>query len=441
VSLSESHADVLVLGAGVSGLAAAARLTQAGVSVRVLEARDRVGGRVRTLRGGPWAVPIDLGAEFIQGRIPALFEIANSSQLPLIENGGTRWMYRGGSLVRASDVIDRAEQLLQDAFNPPTHADQSVLDVLQRSRAGAEREVTRSWIESYDAAHLERFSMHAWMRERSAEQHIEGDRAFRLVTGYDGVPRALHARISPGRGHVHLGTVVTEVRWHRHDVSVYTRQSASGSARVFSGSHLVSALPVGVLQLPPDDPAAIRWTPAIPDKQRALHGLEMGNVVKLALLFKERFWEDRFGDDELGFLMTPGEAVGGWWTGYPLFAPQLVAWSGGPVAERLGELPMQQRVDSALDSLGRVLGVGRRALDDQLVAWESHDWAADPFARGAYSYVRVGGMPLQAELAAPVADTLFFAGEATEQAGHQATVHGALFAGQRAADEVLHSVK
>jgi monoamine oxidase len=101
---------------------------------------------------------------------------------------------------------------------------------------------------------------------------------------------------------------------------------------------------------------------------------------------------------------------------------------------------MGQRVDRALESLSRSLGLPRGAVDEQLVAWDGHDWAADPFARGAYSYVRVGGMPLQADLAQPVANTLFFAGEATELLGHQATVHGALFAGTRAADEVLRSL-
>ena len=82
----------------------------------------------------------------------------------------------------------------------------------------------------------------------------------------------------------------------------------------------------------------------------------------------------------------------------------------------------------------------RAVLDQHVVTWDTHDWAADPFARGAYSYVRVGGIESQTVLAQPVADTLFFAGEATELDGHQATVHGALFAGQRAADEVLRSL-
>jgi monoamine oxidase len=165
----------------------------------------------------------------------------------------------------------------------------------------------------------------------------------------------------------------------------------------------------------------------------------MGNVVKLVFSFKERFWEGIF-PDELGFLVTDDEPFRGWWTGYPVYAPVLVAWAGGPAADALARLTIDERVDRALDSLARLLGVARAVVDRQIVASDTHDWAADPFARGAYSYVRVGGIDAQAVLASPIEDTLFFAGEATELAGHQATVHGALFAGQRAADEVLNSL-
>jgi len=97
-------------------------------------------------------------------------------------------------------------------------------------------------------------------------------------------------------------------------------------------------------------------------------------------------------------------------------------------------------VDRALESLSKLLGTPRGLIDRQLRTWQTHDWSRDPFARGAYSWVRVGGVPSQAALAAPVADTLFFAGEATELEGLQAIVHGALRTGERAADEVLASL-
>src|SRR5437763_13393656 len=98
-----SATDVLVLGAGVSGLAAAARLAQAGCSVRVLEARRRIGGRVHTLRDEKWPIPIDLGAEFIQGRIPALFGLAAQAGQPVVELGGSRWRWRGGRLTELEE--------------------------------------------------------------------------------------------------------------------------------------------------------------------------------------------------------------------------------------------------------------------------------------------------------------------------------------------------
>jgi monoamine oxidase len=201
----------------------------------------------------------------------------------------------------------------------------------------------------------------------------------------------------------------------------------------------VVALPIGVLQAPPTDPAAIRFTPPLTEKEDALRGLEMGHVVKIVFAFQERFWERRF-PNELGFLTTDDEPFRAWWTGDPVVAPVLVAWAGGPAADALAGLTIAARTDRALSSLARLVREPRAVVDRELVASDTHDWAADPFARGAYSYVRVGGMQAQARLASPVESTLFFAGEATELAGHQATVHGALFTGQRAADEVLRSL-
>ena len=98
-------------------------------------------------------------------------------------------------------------------------------------------------------------------------------------------------------------------------------------------------------------------------------------------------------------------------------------------------------VGSALDSLGRLLGVARADLDTQLEAAYTHDWQADPFARGAYSYLPVGGLEAQKDLARPVAGTLFFADEATNTDGHNGTVHGAVATGRRAAREVIDSLQ
>jgi monoamine oxidase len=430
-------ADVVVLGAGVSGLAAAVRLAEAGCSVRIVEARDGIGGRIQTRRGGHWPVPIELGAEFVQGRIPSLFALAHDARLPVIELRGERWLWRAGQLARRKDFRAPIERILTQLAELRADEDRSVAQILDASHQG--RALMRSWIESYDAAHLDRFSIRALERERKAEAQLEGDRVFRLVSGYDGIPQALHARLPSSRAQVHLATVATEVHWSPRSVRVDTRGPDGRTSGPFYASRLVVTLPLGVLQAPPTEKATVRFDPPLAEKERALQGLEMGNVVKLVFAFKERVW-DRLFPGELGFLTTPDEPFRGWWSGYPVIAPVLAAWAGGPAADVLGGLTRDQRADLALDSLARALKMDRAILQDQVVAWETHDWAADPFARGAYSYVRVGGMQAQAALAQPVESTLFFAGEATELAGHQATVHGAIATGERAADEVLRSL-
>lgn len=441
--IAASPTDVLVLGAGVSGLAAAARLTQAGCTVRVLEARDRIGGRVLTLRGDGWPVPMELGAEFIQGRVPALFKLAAQGGLPVVELTGSRWQSRGGQLARLDGRLPGVETILSRLPELSPDEDQSLAQFLATRGADASltdaRDLARFWVEAYDAADPARLSVRALLRERRAERKIAGDRTFRLVTGYDAVPGALHHSITAERGRVELETIATDVRWSPAAVTVAVSDSRGAARGSFSARRLVVALPLGVLQAPPTEPFAIRFTPPLAEKDAALHGLEMGHVVKLVFAFQERFWEPLF-PDELGFLVASEAPLRGWWTGYPVYAPVLVGWDGGPAADAFASLATEQRLDRALDSLGRALRVGRAEIDRQLVTWSTHDWAADPFARGAYSYVRVGGIEAQAALARPVANTLFFAGEATELEGHQATVHGALAAGHRAADEVLQSL-
>jgi monoamine oxidase len=425
--LSATDSDVLVLGAGVSGLAAAARLTRAGFDVRVLEARERIGGRVYTLRNADvWPVPIELGAEFIQGRVPRLLALARAAGQPVVELGGSQWQYAEGRLRRDDRFLPRAEQVLA-RLELEVGAEDRSFDALRLDEA----QLARPRIEAYDAADPAQVSVQSLVRERRAEDQLDGERAFRMPAGYDAIPALLHARIAPERGRVELNTVVTSVEWEPGRVAV-----ACAGGQAFTARRVVVALPLGVLQA-----GSVDFSPSLPEKGAALTGSVMGHVAKMVFAFKERFWAEHLPDgDTLGFLMAPEEPVRTWWTGYPLYAPILVAWTGGPPAEAFANLSLDRRADRALESLARVLHVARSLVDEQVRTWAAHDWAADPFARGAYSYVRVGGMQAQIALARPMMETLFFAGEATELAGHQATVHGALFAGERAADEVLDTL-
>jgi monoamine oxidase len=393
--------------------------------VRVLEARDRVGGRILTRRGR-WPVPVELGAEFIQGHIPALVGLAHQRGLPVVELLGTRWQSRNDE---RTPVDDFGAGLSEGLAQLRSAEDMSFAQFLA-SAPSENRDQWRLWIQSYDAADPERVSALSLARERSAEATLDADHLFRLVTGYDGVPLALLDQLQSAGGHVELETIATDVQWTPHGVEVQARDPHGAAHGPFRARFGVIALPIGVLQ------GGILFTPSVPALDAARSGLEMGHVAKIVFAFQERFWTRSF-PQELGFLIAPDEPFQGWWTGYPVHAPVLAAWAGGPAADALSAFDAGQRADRALASLARLLRVSQGEIERLLVTWETHDWANDPWARGAYSYVRVGGMPAQALLARPIENTLFFAGEATELAGHQATVHGALFAGERAAEAII----
>ena len=138
----------------------------------------------------------------------------------------------------------------------------------------------------------------------------------------------------------------------------------------------------------------------------------------------------------LNFVQSSDRYVPTWWTTAPVRSPMLTAWAGGHAADRLLSESPASRIDRALASLASIFKMQRSVIDDLLSTTHLHDWQAAPFSRGAYSYAAVGGTRAHKELGKPVASTLFFAGEATndEETG---TVSGAITSGKRAAAEFL----
>jgi monoamine oxidase len=172
----------------------------------------------------------------------------------------------------------------------------------------------------------------------------------------------------------------------------------------------------------------------------------MGQVIKVMLRFREPFWdelsipgEDEKPDDlkDLTFIHAPAELLPTWWTQFPVRTPVLAGWAGGTRAEKLSVESDDSLLDHALESLTHIFGVSKGLLEGSLAEFYTHNWQRDPLAAGAYSYIPVGGVDAASQLARPVDDTIFFAGEATNEVGHHGTVHGALATGIRAAREIL----
>jgi monoamine oxidase len=428
--------DVVVVGAGASGLAAAEALSRSGASVVVVEARARAGGRVFTRRVRGWPLPVQLGAEFVHGRNEMLFALARNAGLLIdrlpdayFEVTGSGWK-RTTSLWKRFDAITR--RMRRDG------PDRSVEDFLRsrRSLSPAQKRLARSLVDGYYAAFPDRASEHAL--STAGDPPLETDEVlqFRVVSGYHEVIDWLRSRLDPARCRVLFSTPVTEIRWRRGEVRVRT-----GGAGELRARRAVVTVPIGVLKSDPGERGGIRFDPDPPTLRRALARLEMGHAVKIVLRFREAFWEAdpppalKRGAP-FSYLHRWGAEYPTWWTAAPAEVPMLTGWAGGPQAAALLRLPRAQRLDPGLETLASVFGTRAGKLRRRLVGWHTHDWSADPYCRGAYSYVGVGGASAPAALGKPIDDTLYFSGEATEP-DESGTVPGAIASGRRVARLIL----
>ena len=168
-------------------------------------------------------------------------------------------------------------------------------------------------------------------------------------------------------------------------------------------------------------------------------------VTRVVLRLRERFWASgrftrRTGNpnlDQLSFVHGADDDFPTWWTAYPVDAPLILAWVGGSPARKLVSLGDDEVTARAIGARARVFSLSRRDASRLVVGSWTHNWVRDPFARGAYSYITVGGQDAPAKLARPLRRTLFFAGEATDAEGRTGTVHGAIASGRRAARQAL----
>jgi monoamine oxidase len=423
--------DVVVIGGGLAGLAAAERLADAGATVTLLEARDRLGGRVRTEHPAGQEFPIEMGAEWL-GAAGEVHELIAGAGAHLVEAEGRQVARLGGTWRDLSDLHVTARRLIQRAERldgPDRSLSAALLECCNEPDLAEARRHLIRYVEGFHAADPDLLSAR-WLAEVERTQPAEASDV-RPIAG-TGIAVAALRRSLEGRCEVHLDTLARSVSWRPDVVEV---QAGSGSR--FRASAAVITVPLPLLDPPGDEPAALRLTPRLDDKLAAAKLLRMGPVVKVVLAFDRPFWHDIAGSEDVEFIHAFDRPVPTWWTPADPAARMLTGWAGGPYAARLSGLGEGKLSDLAVKSLADALGVPAKDVSSRLVACHFHDWSMDPFARGAYTYVGVGGSEAYRTLAAPVADTLYFAGEATCGGGYNATMEGALRSGRRAAAELL----
>ena len=405
-----------MIGAGAAGLAAADALARAGRSVLVLEARDRVGGRCWTRRMPGLDIPVELGAEFLHGEARPTHALLRRAGLAAIDSWRVQRRFDGRRLSPASS-FDEARRSVEGAV---LHEDVSFERFLAARRLPEKTKAyARMMVEGFDAADPRRVSARSIIEEWSEGGELDATHP-RPEGGYGRLMDWLAEKLISRNVRIQLGAVVREVHWKRGVVEM--RGSFLGKAFEIHAGRAVVTLPLGVLQS-----NAVRFSPSI-RKRDPLSKLASGPVVRVAMRFHEAVWQRRAPG--VAFFHSQGTPFPTIWTPLPLRAPLMTAWAGGPKAARLRGLSNAKLIAEALRTV-------RTAFPEARLAGAlAHDWSRDPYARGGYSYLLVGGGDARERLAAPVGDTLFFAGEATDSV-EAGTVSGALRSGRRAAREIL----
>lgn len=436
---------IIIIGAGAAGLAAGRTLHDLGLPVLILEARDRIGGRVWTSYDlAPY--PVELGAEFIHGTKVLTWEWLKWYGLGTVSTGSYRQIFAGvdGKIKRIMSVLNRdweetiweaAEEWLDDD-NP----DISLRDLMHKQGLltdpnTEEARLVSNMISGDYGGNLDEIGAEAFLEASfDGDGSDEGD--FRLEAGYT---KFMH-HIADGLD-IRLNTPVQQIRYSSDGVHITT---ADGN--ILNASAAIVTLPLGVLKV-----GDVKFDPVLPpDKQKAITLIGAGAVNKVILTFKEPFWQD-----DMHMIYTALDSQMWWrpgwgrWEGNPVLRwaglgernekPLLTAFAGGKDAAQQSTMSEDEAVTRSLKHLQSVFG---RDVTDLLVSGQFVNWGADPYSKMGYSFGTVGSAGMREVLAAPLDNRLYFAGEACNPIRPQ-TVHGAMETGIQAAQQIhaIHNNK
>ena len=428
--MSQISYDVIVVGAGAAGLMAAWELVQAGKKVALLEAKDRLGGRIHTILDKEFLMPVELGAEFVHGNLELTQLLLKKAGAKTNQVNGVIWQNEDGELQEQKDFIEDYSELEKKfkELKEDIPVSQFIKEHLQGDKYEELRFTLKNYVEGYYAADIKKASTKAMCRELTSSD----DEQYRIAGGYKLLIEFLGKEITRKGCSIFLSEIVQQVNWEKNEVEITTNSNS------FTAKKALITVSLGVLQA-----EKIDFLPAIRNKIKAAKKLGFGPAMKVILQFKNPFWKNKENTDgkdlsKLNFIFSR-EEIPTWWTQHPKDVAIITGWLGGPHAKKLEGHTAKKILDKALSSLANIFSLDKRFVKQQLHAWYISNWSKDPVTCGGYAYDVVNGSANRKILKEPLDTTVFFAGEGLYDGPEIGTVEAALVTGRDTAHQIIAS--
>ncbi len=421
--------EILVIGAGSSGLMAARELAKAGKKVTILESRDRIGGRIWSLSEVDFGYPAQGGGEFVHGEAPVTKALIQEAGLTFVSESedGEVWTTRDGPLSLHKSFTEGSEALEEKLEK--LDGDISVADFLHTYFDTEQytnlRNSILKMVEGYDAADPHRVSAltlkSSWFGK---VYHADGW----IKEGYGGLLNFLKKECEDNGVEIIFNTAVISIEYNAGKVTVKTP-----NGKPYHANKAIITVPLPVLK-------TIKFVPDISEKISLVSKIGFGSAIKLLIKFKSQWWKHSTDKDlsKLSFALCNDDFTA-WWTQYPIETNVIVGWMAGPNAEKNKDLSEDHLFDLGILALANIFSLDKDFLRNEVEMRTVINWSSDPYALGAYSYTAMDTADARERLAEPVGNTIFFAGEALCTDEETATVEGALRSGLDAAKRVLNS--
>ena len=417
--------DVIVIGAGATGLLATKHLTEAGYNVCLLEAAEKAGGRIATLSEKGFSSPVETGAEFIHGKLPLT--------LKLLKEAGITYEAVEGEMIGVENGVwqqDQHDENWGKFMKELSHlkSDITILEFLNKHFCDPQyvplRQAVQRFAEGFDLADISKASILSVKKEWN---NID-KKQYRIKGGYIQLVNYLLDHCRSQNLNISFNKCVDRVKYNKGEVTVHTIDEQE-----FSAHQLIITVSAGVLQS-----GSIKFEPALMDHGIAIQSLGFGPVIKFLLEFKTSFWKEF--DDDIGFLLTD-EEIPTWWTQQPAVSNLLTGWLGGAkAAEKIFEQD-EALLQAALRSLSSIFRMPPAMIREELLHHKIINWQTLEHVKGGYSYNTLSSEQAIKILSEPINETIFFAGEAINSGDSQGTVESALQSGYETANRLIKNYR